>query len=1618
MNGAVVKYRFPLRGAYQKCLDRARESGGATHRVIATECERTTRHSPALKRPDMFDPDRVYIDDPYGYFRPDERTKASLAAARNAKQKNAKEKSDQAVTKKTATKSSSSRKSDSDRFRQSAKTPIVESARSTYVMRKLHPFLTQDMIDNDGTRTIPFFNEHKFKLAPNEPHDIVFRHFSNIIDKMKHNNIPEAVDLELDVVVPHWSICPFEECTQVSLYLGFDHPYVWYPRDIRDEDQSLYTVYCSLVSRIDFTETLLGITEISHEIRRHIVMIQDAMMYMVLFMDLSGRYDDASLLRPATFEEYIVMRPATSNESRYYESDERSQFVMPPKLYSHFSLLNRVIDEARASATYDTTNRRFTTAAAAAHVPTYYDVFKPSYELIFHYGELPDIQSIAQYLGIYSKVNKNSTPEWDEEIDRVVELWKKAGLESMKLRAMHNTTANKIHESELVNDCQIRLLFATLGGYYPDFTKTCGEPSTSFYVRKMLYDWLSFRPPSSSEFRDWFNGHYVNDPTGAYKLVATHKKITLFVVKEALFRACIDSNASLRKIMELTYQYIDIRRDTYSALADMRQTLDNCFFGVGPRWESFQRMSDEYYLVYQRKKLSSIVEATHRASQWWLRRVIKWQNIDTEAFFNRMSAAPSEYVNPNERVVKIKPEVVAGIPCLPKPISKKERSDDDAQLEAIGQQLMKEAEESERENSMYIRDKESATEHNRFEDPSNDHISAAMEFERRCDEQSQMYEEAKRRRAKRGARLDAWNSWRTNNKPSLDRCHVRKKRRTGYVNEQMNIAAQRVLVYTLEFIAEYGREQKVNEDLPRMMFEELFASFEQSKTWFARRRWENELRDSEHVVVEWTVAYVISMVYANKMKRCYGELAIQFDQACLAQIWPTIRARSTIRDARAKIRNAMHKLIVYIWTTCRVGPKECRNIDELHRDPERMMRLAEMYFSRYAGVDDVKFVQSDYRYEYYPLHGRMIVESKGSQGCSCSHCDDSIDNYTAYRRFQDLIASGAYGKMVLNSTMLEIIEYRLVDTYSKSLEMMYRAPSNTFVSEVVRITGCYSAINKDNDAFARARVSITPGERYLIAGIAERFPWYDPPSVRWMPAYPLMANSDAISTFMLSTFMYKTHTYPVDVANVLKGMAEKFPREYCLIEQFYHELHINEKVQIYRLSLHATQQQIRTAHEMLNAVGKDELLPETIGMCYYCDVHGTLAAAYVDGHERANRSHGKKGASSQDHREGAGPKRRKHKKNKSKGKGVIYERNQTHIVNPKNLRAIGAIGPPNFTMLAHESLPRCFQFSQRSRAKAGGMIQQMRFNRENGVDGMSSMDSTASDAMSHDDADDAWLLNGGAAFDDLREFECYQDESFDEDEDAFRMEMDISKKEDQIYRLEKREKCNILCKKPMRRINMIGVLLSIDGRIYALCVRCLTPVRCGRYSIRAEGPVCRLCTYHIDNMRITQLIDTMRYVCSVCEKQFTCDNVARYEVYDNISCQHTPCVLYLCKKHNKAHICTTMETSLMGHLVNYLLHRTTLVYPRQTSMTNVTMENWTEEQKQDYYKRTAYVEPIFIESRKSNSQQIKRANAIASESITNMVFEYFSNNDMDTSQHTEVTIEDDDEYTIDEGDGT
>ena len=568
MNGAVVNFRLPRRALYKRRAAALKGGDGELQWVSAEACEAVVHHGPRVRqRPTIRDADRGFISDPFAYFKPIERAKLPTIDKRNKPRGSAANDGNvEGCNSSSKVDSSRTNAPDDDRKRHKGasrkrsssdgkKRPLMDGGgvagsstarkaesvscgdarcepdggkRAMYVRRKLRPLLTQEMIDADDAYEGSFFREHSFELAPNQPHEIVGMYFEKLVGR--HGSKVGVTRVE--DVLPHWTICPFGECTQVTLYRGPDHPYTWYPHDLRDEDASKYTVYCSLVSRIDFIEALLGMKKIPHEVRRHLVMIQDAMMYMTLFMDNERRYDDEMILRPATFDKYVFFGEPLTGEDFRYENDSRTEFVTPAKLYANYIALKRCVSEAEqhADLCVDRDDVHLAYGAKLCHVPTYYDVFRPSYELIFHYGELPDIASISQFLGIYTKINKNASPDWDEEFDRFVELCKKAGLESMKLRSMHDTFAKKTHASELVSDCQKRMMFATLGGYYPDFTGRFNEPSTSFYVRRMLYDWLSFRPPGV-EFCDWANGHHVTDATGRYQLTATHKKIVLFIVK-------------------------------------------------------------------------------------------------------------------------------------------------------------------------------------------------------------------------------------------------------------------------------------------------------------------------------------------------------------------------------------------------------------------------------------------------------------------------------------------------------------------------------------------------------------------------------------------------------------------------------------------------------------------------------------------------------------------------------------------------------------------------------------------------------------------------------------------------------------------------------------------------------------------------------------------------------------------------------------------------------------------------------------------------------------------------------------------------------------------------------
>lgn len=1352
-------------------------------------------------------------------------------------------------------------------------------------IRPFAPFVTQKMLERSNYyyQTPGFIC--KTKLVPNKPHHLVRKYFDEAFEA---RGLGKRAAREL---VPDWAIEPFDRHVRGWLWRGRNHHYVWYPHEIgKDEDLCDYSIYCTLVSRVAIIEELIANTKIPLWVRAHLIMIEDAMQMLILFMDKTKRYKDEDLILPAVFDRDDYT-PYTGSGA------ERCGFVSP-QLIEMWCMLSDSMQEARKLGKMP---KYSSYAQAERGVTTYYDLFMPRYELIFHQGEIPDLSLFIPYIGLHGRSRKHSIPYKDRDMLEYIELLMKAIGQPMKLRFFHAIAAEKARRIPWVCDSLQRLIFAALGGYYWINTIPSDEPSTSYYVRRMLYNWFCFEPPTVEEFCSWIEHHKIPDATGTLGLRTHHKHSCLNCVKLGIF-IVIDTNLPLRHVLEGMCEHAKMRNNVYSSMREARLTLDRSFYGVGNNWEQCQRTYDRNFLAMQRAALNSIVEATIKKQMCDARRKIKQTDPDG-------SNSGKKKRKPN--VASDKMRIIANIVMPRQPISSKSRSDDDETID----RLIEECEAQYRAQNLEI------------------YEETMMENELNMDQIELL------------SRIQAGRILKQ--KVPRDRRH-KPEPRLLYVKKHYACTRGVVLRYILDFLYRSSSEYREGRLSQAPNYRALSDVLIQNDTWAARKRWETEYAHlGTFNTNDWSVDGVLHMLYTHQTLRNYAENAVDFSHSFSVLFWPDINGDTTVREALGLMRDRAADMILYLW-----GLLGIRNYDgkcHLYRpfdgndEMVNAKKTAYRCFDLYAGMNPEWFVDSDHRNITWVLHGRSIVEN--GKLCICPHCSgEGVTVEGEYREFQKLIARNGYRDIVMGHVIVDSIEHLLQTSYTNNLQYMYRTGGMTFARCLVRSFEMALEDRKNDADLVKVSESITESERLLLAGIAAHTePWRDI-SFMWMALPPLNCEWEALQSLASAKRVYESLTYPVDTRSVITSMMDAYKRTAWLLGTFAHERDIRTNTRVYSLPFHWTLRQIYTGHERFNIVEPGQHLPPVVGRLWYCPYHVTVNAGVVNLHAKNHTINGM----------------------------CNVEPNKHSL---SNVGAVSAMGPMQVALEAGgQNRVFCDPTTKRSKARARGHVHSARMMANQNGDGSAATEgddvaSSSSNSMDreHTMNDDSILgrafgysntveCNGTIAGDaddndddDDDNFDDFDDDDDDDDGDLVSdgvLSKKSSKKRDKQrrYRKARLMKNDSLCNSSLTEINLIGKLLVLYDKMYALCVYCLTPVLLCRENYALGAIACGVCTAGLEELMPKKLSPYLRFRCYACNhnRLYEAHEVASYVVWDDTKPLTSPDRgwrrIFLCSTknthHNLNYIGKIPETLMLSTLSKYI-HRHLIVVWRYENINGV-----------------------------------------------------------------------------------
>lgn len=883
--------------------------------------------------------------------------------------------------------------------------------------------------------------------------------------------------------LPWWLQETFKHCVHhrelpVELYCGMQHYYVWYPLELQDASQfATHRVYCLIVNRVHWIEHLLEQQRRRTTLPRFIIQcllrVQDQHHFLQLLMCETHWYSDQDLLRPVELFTKQNQQPTRG------DGGDTSD------LLGKWQALRQVREEMLRSGRWD-----------PAQVPlnveptTVLDMYMPSYDFVFHEGELPDLTLLLILIGAFAAPNRADRPvHITNEILPLMNLMWKALLMPMKLRDHTRASSEKTQDSHLTFECQLRMVMAFYGGYY-----THSRIITSFYTRHHLYRDLAYRQCSRKDFCNFLVGHYTHDATRQGVIPVKHKHLSLVFVKTYVFNM-IRAVPSMHDMMSARYvgHQMVIER-TLEAVDRCLQTREDMWFGHGAHWDRFERTYNAYVEQPERMgskrrmKLSDDngneldVNDSHR-SQNAKRRILE-PRADCPFIFKRHKASARTGVNAAKHQLH------------------------QQQLHATQQRTQRQA---------------------------------------------------------------VYNCMR------------------GFI-----CACVRFLLDQLAMTERYGPIFEC------AMYDQdhLDCDFD----WFGRR-------GTQTII---SVRQVLERVRSGSMTCDAAALCITVTQERVAYHYLQVTQQQHLPQfAASRMQTRCKQLITARLLHDMRVRFPCTNYEPAQRVSD--LELLSIYCSDIERAPDGLF--TDHRALTFPLHARSLVfhphEQHDKWRCQCYHCHPSLppamkySSHQLYRQMQAQLSSGALWSVTMSAPSMDLCEAIVCRVYHENLEYMYRTPNTSFVDNVVHSMNVAREDSRTNERFIKAAVRVTESERRLIAACVERMdPWQSVPYEEF--GQLLCLQREPLQTLRNAEHMFNTHTYPVDVSTTVRDMPLRYPREFLLLEQLFTEVYCRRMVQVHRLPLEWTRQQVYSAHERHALVPRGRLLPLKMFEAYYCAHHGDI----------------------------------------------------------------------------------------------------------------------------------------------------------------------------------------------------------------------------------------------------------------------------------------------------------------------------------------------------------------------------------------------------------------------------
>lgn len=1401
---------------------------------------------------------------------------------------------------------------------------------NTYKLGKLYPLVSE---------------EGRLLERHNLPHQRLCRMIPNtLVDVSEQTRIAPETRVVIKELfdgaqtVPDWLLSGFEPMDE--LYRGGDFYYVWYPLDLNarpaTDRHTTYRVYTALVNRIDAMERLIQHKQLPLDVRRALVMFQDMHQMLCLFMTVYAVFCDQELELPAVFgtldpvmetlDWALVLRKRRDRVLAREQAEDTldNNRVLKESVMARASVwaqyrhmgedcetLDSVPDEMRefrADCKNLFANRK------SDHDGSFLDVFYPSYEFVFHEGELPDLSVIVRHSGLFGEETLSDIPFEDPDMLSLRNLIAKSLPLPMRPREIDAICAERCEENELVNYCMQRMTFATLGGYYGQCTPT------SFYVRNFLYRWFQFCPPYLDQFCSWLYGHKRMALDGKTVIDVIHKELVLHIIKEYLVNIVYqmpDVSEHLSKYRwfgEMTFEM-------HEALETMRETIDDSLYGNGERWLRFERRYFKYVSEHENQRISHNLKP--RLGDFWNsrnKRVCTQKPLDEDAQkrddIQQFSATITRDKLPRGNIN------VYPMPKKRKKPRVNKQHKFTAQLQRVYEQTLKDL-PVERMSARYSPDalfgpevvtREDGTITGGVEcDPADLQAYAEEDAEGDIENKSvedvydMMMRKIERAKNKRSAAIKAASK-----------------------SVKLPIVLPTALCNSILRIIMDPISDRI-EDMPhltRERFQPLADMLQISIEWFGRLGTEN-----------CTPLDLVWDVVCDRRRWDVIQYALDFKLEHRSAPFVSYDCRTeTEEQYRTRWFEAVNTLAeeltdkgLQLANTAINGPtcNSDEQVDSAYAQwDEETRRLMIRQFLRIYTGNPRRPVNEDHRSVYSQLHGVSLVWNPSAR-CMCPRCmyTDKISNAGLYREFQETVCGQDAAVFVFQEYTTTLCNAILRDVYDKkTIKYLYRTTSQCFVQHLVEQMWIASETFKTNATFQKALAAIREDELRFITMVVSRLPRWMPVSMEWLACPPLSLHWSPIAVLRWARVMYESNTYTIDLRSSVREMITVFPREFILIQHMFVELHARRSAILYKLPHAIAQQQYDTMAKKFGIdSARGDLIPPIAYEYYYCPMHGDVKRALARNDVRITTSYGHTNVA-YNPRTNCVECSLNFQRSKAKAHGPIHRMRRLHA----KLRYIAHV----YTS-ALQSQPRHRVALQAVEHKLLDMVELVqRAGMANDATALRNAEQWVAErqrVMKRDEMDIDKLaqellesLSDSRPGKQLGEWLRVQRDPVlaekmreqatkrkrrnqrpdDEAEYAGAGQADSSK-------AMLRNMADLQCGGPLPKVNLLGRLFHLNGRLYMLCPYCLTLMMYTRESHTEFGVSCNLCMSTLKNTCPRNLSEFVRVVCYQCGDNSALERPEDCYMYvlldDTEIGRRSERAVYLCRKHYKTSLCRTGE---------------------------------------------------------------------------------------------------------------